>query len=335
MDSNVVYNYDVPSGGGTLSINYNRPYQVIHLSTNGAVTLASNFTLNYTGTPSAEGSTVLIFCDFSLLTLGANKITLLGYEPRQTFLTAGPFLIIGTLSNNKVEPVIIPSIDKNQIIEAAQLVDSTITDGKIGNSQISPTKFKHNARGFMFRNGASAWELFDAKTSGNLLIGNGTDVVSVPMTGDGSLNGSGVLTIANGAITPDKLSFTLASYFEVTYTLSSAQILDIFSTPVSFIGAPGTKKYLELISATAVNQFNTTAYSNGADLLELRVGSNKVWEFPNAFTEASVTTISQGTKVANAIITANEPLTVTTTSANPTLGDGEITLKVIYAIRSY
>ena len=35
----------------------------------------------------------------------------------------------------------------------------------------------------------------NAKTSGQVLIGNGTDIVSVPITGDASISPTGVVTI--------------------------------------------------------------------------------------------------------------------------------------------
>lgn len=56
------------------------------------------------------------------------------------------------------------------------------------------------ARGDISRRGASAWEAHSAKTSGQLLGGDGTDVKSMPVTGDVSLAhsaGNLVSTVAN------------------------------------------------------------------------------------------------------------------------------------------
>jgi len=51
------------------------------------------------------------------------------------------------------------------------------------------------ARGSIIRGGAADWEAYDAKTDGAVLVGDGTDVRSVAMTGDATLAGSGALTV--------------------------------------------------------------------------------------------------------------------------------------------
>ncbi|SRR6266852_754044 len=44
----------------------------------------------------------------------------------------------------------------------------------------------------------------NAKTSGQILVGNGTDLLSVPVSGDATLSAAGVLTVGPGAITAAK-----------------------------------------------------------------------------------------------------------------------------------
>ena len=67
-------------------------------------------------------------------------------------------------------------------------------------SAVSGFTLASQARGDLIRLGASAWERFAAKSSGYLTFGNGTDVISGPMTGDGSVahsGGNAVLTLAD------------------------------------------------------------------------------------------------------------------------------------------
>jgi len=51
------------------------------------------------------------------------------------------------------------------------------------------------ARGSIIRGGAADWEAYDAKAAGAALVGDGTDVRSVAVSGDATLAGSGALTV--------------------------------------------------------------------------------------------------------------------------------------------
>lgn len=81
------------------------------------------------------------------------------------------------------------------------------------------------ARGYAFRAGiGGVLETFSAATSGQILIGNGTDLISSPVTGDVTISGSGVTaigsnkvitsTINTGAVTLGKLETILKTEVE-------------------------------------------------------------------------------------------------------------------------
>src|SRR6266852_6078908 len=55
----------------------------------------------------------------------------------------------------------------------------------------------------------------NAKTSGQILVGNGTDLLSVPVSGDATLSAAGVLTVGPGAITAAKGTITTTAGGEV------------------------------------------------------------------------------------------------------------------------
>lgn len=59
------------------------------------------------------------------------------------------------------------------------------------------------ARGDILRRGASEWQRLDAKTSGQILIGDGTDVVSVAISGDATISAAGALTVADVTVGSD------------------------------------------------------------------------------------------------------------------------------------
>lgn len=55
-------------------------------------------------------------------------------------------------------------------------------------------------------NGSGVGAALSAKTSGRILVGSGTTVASVAVSGDATLASSGALTVANGAITNAKMA---------------------------------------------------------------------------------------------------------------------------------
>ncbi len=165
----------------------------------GAVALAGNVTITASGTP-ITGST------FSFLigggfTLGAFTFTIFG-----TALTAAQCLykqVVFCYYNGTTWDVYIASddTDASDDVNGADIVDGTITNAKLAGS-IALTKLAVlAARGYTVRGGVNGVvEAFDAKTSGTFLGGNGTDLVMQTMSGDATLNGAGVLTLANDAV---------------------------------------------------------------------------------------------------------------------------------------
>ena len=54
-----------------------------------------------------------------------------------------------------------------------------------------------DARGMIARREAATWEGYSAKASGQILVGDGTDIISAAMSGDAALSAAGALTIAD------------------------------------------------------------------------------------------------------------------------------------------
>jgi len=60
---------------------------------------------------------------------------------------------------------------------------------------LADLQYASEARGDITRRGASAWERHAAATAGQILLGDGTDIVSTAVTGDVTINSSGVTAI--------------------------------------------------------------------------------------------------------------------------------------------
>jgi len=115
-------------------------------------------------------------------------------------------------------------------------------------------------------------------------------------------------------------------------TLTSAQILALYTTPVEIIAAPGTGYYNDVLSVMAINDYNSVAYT-GANALELRYtnasGAKVTGDLAAAFINSASDRADKAvgvavTAVSNAAVVAAVP------TANPGAGNGTITLDIQY-----
>lgn len=92
---------------------------------------------------------------------------------------------------------------------AADAIGST----QIANDAVTNDKLANMTRGTVKVGGASnAPTDLSAKTAGQVVMGDGTDVKSLAISGDATLAGTGALTIANNAVTGLKLSAAALKY---------------------------------------------------------------------------------------------------------------------------
>ncbi len=77
----------------------------------------------------------------------------------------------------------------------------------IADDAVTTAKLANITRGAILVGGAfNAPTVYDAKTDGQILVGNGTDITSVAVTGDVALDNTGAVTIADDAVTTAKLA---------------------------------------------------------------------------------------------------------------------------------
>lgn len=73
---------------------------------------------------------------------------------------------------------------------ATLAADGTITIAGEGGGVVALTQLSSYTRGYIIRGGASDWEALDANDSGFILVGNGTDIISVPFDWDTMAGGA-------------------------------------------------------------------------------------------------------------------------------------------------
>ena len=120
-------------------------------------------------------------------------------------------------------------------------------------------------------------------------------------------------------------------YHYTKVEVSSAEILTLFSAPVSLVAAPGAGKILIPINAICSYNFVTTAYGNVNDDPIIKnqgdVGYSIV--FSNILSEVADKIMFQPLGNSTTARTENTAL-VLTEDADPTLGDGTLTIYLWY-----
>ncbi len=194
--------YEILAAGANKNYDISIPVDVYRIKTTGTVALVGNMTFGITGSP--VYGTELNFLYSGSVTLGAFNITFLGAT-----LTAAQALYqlqITAFYNGSAWEVFISPDNQNgnTDINGGDIVDASITGSKIALATIALEQLAVSpARGYGFRAGfGGVPETFNAVTSGQILQGNGTDLVSNAVSGDITINGSGVTAIgANKVLT--------------------------------------------------------------------------------------------------------------------------------------
>jgi hypothetical protein len=202
-------------------------------------------------------------------------------------------------------PFELGEIDTNDIaddaISNAKLANITRGSIKVGGSSDAPTDL-------------------DAKTSGQILVGDGTDVASVAVSGDATLASSGALTIAAGAVDGTKLAansrknqINIYSSFENASELGVVKYKICYDCTVDAIHATVTK-------ASAAGTMTCVFKDNSSTVL---TGSQI-----DASSALALGNIVSTTPTANNTFSAGDTITLEKSIASGAAGILDITLCV-------
>ena len=205
------------------------------------------------------------------------------------------------------------------------LTDATITLAKLAVAE---------AQGDLISSGSGgAYQTLAAKTTGNIVAGNGTDVVSVAMSGDATIDGSGVVTISDDAITgakiasttitSDNLAVTLLTDCKIVSTSFESGELGAYTFKMPFAGTI-TDIYAVAVKAIAATDAATIVLKNNA-------GTTMTVTTPISFPASSALATSQDSAVtANNTFVAGDIITLLTAKATAG-GKALVTLTIIRA----
>jgi hypothetical protein len=150
--------------------------------------------------------------------------------------------------------------------------------------------FDSEARGDLARRGAAEWERFSAKTAGQLVMGDGNDVVSLTPSGDvASLSAAGAFALAD----PNKI-YRVQKTLTADGTGGDGAIVGngngslngtLGANSITIIPAPGAGKVI-LLRRWAYQYTRVTASYGGGGTVSLYANNGGVW-FPGFSDSAS------------------------------------------------
>jgi len=209
------YKYNITNAGGSvsLSLDYSdllNTYDICVIGASPAVTIASDMEFITTGT-ALEGMYINIEYTGGVTSdyLGGRTVSFFGVDLTDA-QAASKCKITAYYDGSAWNVQVNPDLSEQQtqpVLWGYLIEDETIDKYKIADGKITLPKLADlSAEGYLIRGGSGGTiEEFDASTDGYTLIGDGTTVNSVAISGDISLINTGVATIANNAITTVKV----------------------------------------------------------------------------------------------------------------------------------
>ncbi len=119
-------------------------------------------------------------------------------------------------------------------------------------------------------------------------------------------------------------------------SLTSSQILNIYTTPVQIVPAPGAGKCIVVVSGAVNYTFGTHEYDYYSNLVYITSGADyaqaAIGQLSNLYTGGFGTITPVGTQGNGNTLVANQPLMIEDLTAPPTNGDGTAKFYVTYYI---
>lgn len=121
---------------------------------------------------------------------------------------------------------------------------------------------------------------------------------------------------------------------EITVVLSSAEILNLFTTPVELIPAQGAGTIIEVVGGFVALDYGTAAYVSGGAVSIRDAGTTQSFMDINASVVQDTADVIQTLASFAPKVTENTAVEVTNDTGAFTTGDGELKIKLIYRVHA-
>lgn len=333
MSNKLIYSLIPVSTGGSEPVNVEGNYEVVKIKPATNITLTSAYNVIVSGTPSANTEITFIYGgNITSDTSTGKSVNIFGTE-----LTNAQALYEGEIkayyNGSTWEVKIFPDAESGLAnLDGSALVTGSIATAAIADDAVTNDKLNSMTRGTLKIGGPSnAPTDLDAKTSGNLLIGDGTDIKSVAMSGDITINASGVTTIGAGKVTNAMLATPSQALTQLKVVITSAQLLALNTTPVEILAAPGSNKLWRITGGAAYLNWGTATYTSGGTV-NFTIGGTTVATLASTIVTGASDSYGYITDATSIPLTTalNQPLKITCSTADFATGDGILTVILNY-----
>jgi hypothetical protein len=129
------------------------------------------------------------------------------------------------------------------------------------------------------------------------------------------------------------LASTSDAIMSVTRTLTSAEILDLFTTSIELIPSQGLNRVIVPIQLIYQYTFVDEAYDTDGNDIEIKLGEAVITTIADTVLESASDLI--GTSAIGAVtLIDNQELIIKNSTANPVDGDGTLTVTIYYRVIS-
>lgn len=116
-------------------------------------------------------------------------------------------------------------------------------------------------------------------------------------------------------------------------TLTAAQVQALVTTPITLVPAPGTGMIVSILSATCYIDYNSVAYTTGADIL-IEYGTATVVTFDGVLA-LTADTVMVASQAGSAVVASfNNAAVLITADDVPGAGNSPVTVSVVYTLIS-
>lgn len=197
---------------------------ILYYKVAGTATLTSNWSITV-GAGAIDGMRFHMQW-IANVTGGGNHAYICGAQVPDNLLTKN-FDVTGFYNGSSWTVRFLPDFEETGIVDTADIMDDAVTNDKLASI----------TRGYVKVGGVGdAPTDLNAKTSGQILVGDGTDLKSVAMSGDATIIASGAITIANDAVDNNKLANITRGYIKVGGAGNAPTDLDAKTSGYILIG---------------------------------------------------------------------------------------------------
>jgi len=195
------------AAGGVHTVDTDDQVGIVNITSSTAITLAAAVTIAVSGTPK-RGTEIIFRHDggFTSDTSTGKHLSIFGkIIPDEQALHECKIEAFYNGTSWKV--TVFPSVEGNENIDGANIVDGSLGTDAIADDSVTNDKLADIPRGSVKVGGASdAPTNLVAKTDAQILVGDGTDINSVPVSGDITMTNTGAVAIGEGKVTEAMLN---------------------------------------------------------------------------------------------------------------------------------